>query len=73
MAQHASRGIQHLVDILRGQNQFRGVHGDVVLGVFGVLHRSQQRVGAATQHDVEGAPPAVHLVAEGDRGEERGA
>ena len=73
MAQHAARWIQHLVDILRGQDQLRGVDGDVVLGVFGVLHRSHQRVGAAAQHHVEGAPPAMHLVADGDRGEERGA
>jgi hypothetical protein len=73
VAQHAAGGTQHLVDILRGQDQLGGVNGDIVLGVFGVAHRSQQRVGEAMQHDVEGSAAAMHLVADGGGGEERGA
>ena len=73
VAQHAAGWTQHLVEVLRGQDQLGGVDGDVVLGVFGVAHRSQQRIGATAQHDVEGAAAAMHLVADGGGGEERGA
>ena len=72
MAQHAARWTQHLVDILRGHDQLRGVDRDIVLGVFGVLHRSHQRVRATAQHHVERAPPPMHLVPDGNGGEERG-
>jgi hypothetical protein len=71
VAQHAARRIQHLVDILRGQDQFCGVHDNIVIGIFGILYRAEERVGAAAQHDVEGAPAAVHLVSDGDGREER--
>ncbi len=73
MAQHTAGWTQHLVYILRGQGQFGGVNDDIVLGVFGVAHRTQQRVGEAMQHDIEGAAAAMHLVADGGGGEERGA
>ena len=53
MPQYATGGVEDFVDVLFREDEFGGVDGDVVLGVFGVLNRAEQRVGASAQHDVE--------------------
>ena len=73
MPKHAPGGTEDFIGVLFGQDQLRWVDSDVVLGIFGILHRAQNRIGTATQHHVEGAAAAVHLVSQGEGGKARRA
>ena len=61
------------VGILRRQNEFGLVDDDVIVGVLGILHGAEERIGAAIERDVESTTAVVHLMEDGDDGEERGA
>ena len=72
-ADDAAVGVDDLVEVLMRDIELGRIDYDVVVRVFGVLHRAQQGIGAAAQHHVEGAAAAVHLMQNGHSGEERGA
>src|SRR6185437_15236627 len=46
---------------------------DVVRGIFGIVDGAEEGIGAAAQHDIEGAAAAMHLVEQSQAGEEAGA
>ena len=63
-AQQLAAAVPHFVDIFGGHMQVGVVEHHVVAGVFGVLHGAEHGVGAAVQHDVEGAEVDVALIAQ---------
>ncbi len=62
MAQYAATGILYLIDIFLGKIHLCSVEHHVVLRVFRILYRAQERIGPPAQHDVKGMEADVALV-----------
>lgn len=71
-AEEAALGVPDLVDVFGGDVQVGLVEHDVVFGIAGILDGAENGVGAAAEHDVEGAKVDVALVAEGEGDDEDG-
>ena len=77
VADQTSVGVEDDPAIFGRNAKLVGVDEDVVAGIFGILHGTEQRVGLAAEGDIEGAPTDPLLVeedgdGEGDRGGDLG-
>ncbi len=54
--------ISYFVNIFRWDIEIALVKHDVIVGVFSVLNRTEQRIGAAAQQNVEGTKMAMPLI-----------
>jgi hypothetical protein len=72
VTQEAATSVLYLIDIFLGKIHLGSVEHHVVLRVFRILYRAQERIGPPAQHDVERMEADVALVEHGRGGERKG-